>query len=141
MIRWPRNARAIVATALVLVLAGGLFVAVRIPAQIARTTVVAYFENSTGVFPGDHVRIRGVPVGKVEAIEPQPARAKITFSFDSKYKVPDDAKAVILAPQLVTGRAVQLTPPYRRADDGERRGDPPRSHRGAGRMGRSTGST
>jgi phospholipid/cholesterol/gamma-HCH transport system substrate-binding protein len=82
------------------------------PAQIARTTVVAYFENSTGVFAGDHVRIRGVPVGEVVQIEPQPDRAKITFWFDSKYKVPADVKAVILSPQLVTGRAIQLTPPY-----------------------------
>ncbi len=95
-----------------LVLCAGLFVAVRMPAQVARTTVVAYFENSTGVFAGDHVLIRGVPVGTIEAIEPQPERAKITIWFDSKYKVPADAKAVILAPQLVTGRTIQLTPPY-----------------------------
>jgi phospholipid/cholesterol/gamma-HCH transport system substrate-binding protein len=112
MMRSRRTARTVVATALVLVLGVGVFVAVRMPAQSARTTVVAYFENSTGVFAGDHVRIRGVPVGKVVAIEPQPDRAKITFWFDSKYKVPADAKAVILSPQLVTGRAIQLTPPY-----------------------------
>lgn len=112
VLRSPRTARVVVATALVLILAAGLFVAVRMPAQIARTTVVAYFENSTGVFAGDHVLIRGVPVGKIEAIEPQPERAKITFWIDSKYKVPVDAKAVILAPQLVTGRTIQLTPPY-----------------------------
>jgi phospholipid/cholesterol/gamma-HCH transport system substrate-binding protein len=108
----PRSARGVLATALVLVLCAGLVVAFRMPAQAARTTVVAYFENSTGVFAGDHVLIRGVPVGTIEAIEPQPERAKITIWFDSKYKVPADAKAVILAPQLVTGRTIQLTPPY-----------------------------
>ncbi|WP_123029314.1 virulence factor Mce family protein [Mycolicibacterium stellerae] len=107
-----RTARVVMAMALVLLLVAGLFVAVRMPAQIARTTVVAYFENSTGVFAGDHVLIRGVPVGTIEAVEPQPERAKITFWFDSAYKVPADAKAVILAPQLVTGRTIQLTPPY-----------------------------
>ncbi len=112
MIRRLSNPRAVVASVLVVLLVAGLFVAVRMPAQTARTTVVAYFENSTGVFAGDHVLIRGVPVGTIEAIEPQPERAKITFWFDSKYKVPADAKAVILAPQLVTGRTIQLTPPY-----------------------------
>lgn len=112
MMRSRRTARIVVASALVLVLSAGLFVAVRMPARVARTTVVAYFQNSTGVFAGDHVRIRGVPVGKVVQIEPQPDRAKITFWFDSKYKVPADVKAVILSPQLVTGRAIQLTPPY-----------------------------
>jgi phospholipid/cholesterol/gamma-HCH transport system substrate-binding protein len=110
--RSRRTARIVAATALVLIMGAGLFVAVGMPAQSARTTVVAYFDNSTGVFAGDHVRIRGVPVGEVVQIEPQPERVKITFWFDSKYKVPADVKAVILSPQLVTGRAIQLTPPY-----------------------------
>jgi len=74
--------------------------------------VVGYFDNSNGVFSGDDVRIRGVAVGKILKIEPQPLRSKISFWFDRKYKVPADAKAVILSPQLVTGRAIQLTPPY-----------------------------
>ncbi|MEO3760817.1 virulence factor Mce family protein [Mycobacterium sp. B14F4] len=112
MTRQLRHARAVLATALALMLGAGLFLAVRLPAQSARTTVVAYFENSTGLFAGDHVRIRGVSVGKVEKIEPQPERAKITFWIDGKYKVPADAMAVILSPQLVTARAIQLTPPY-----------------------------
>src|ERR1700758_2715495 len=99
------------ATTLALVLVAGLFVAMRADVA-ARTVVVGYFENSNGVFAGDDVRIRGVPVGKVEKIEPQPLRAKIWFWFDSKYKVPADAKAAVLSPQLVTGRAIQLTPPY-----------------------------
>jgi phospholipid/cholesterol/gamma-HCH transport system substrate-binding protein len=107
-----RRPRVLLATLLVVVLAAGVVVVARVTGQIARTTVVAYFDNSTGVFPGDDVLIRGVPVGKVDKIEPQPARAKITFWFDRDYKVPADVKAAILSPQLVTGRAIQLTPPY-----------------------------
>jgi phospholipid/cholesterol/gamma-HCH transport system substrate-binding protein len=107
-----RQSRTVLATTLALVLVAGLFVAMRATDVAARTVVVGYFENSNGVFAGDDVRIRGVPVGKVEKIEPQPLRAKIWFWFDSKYKVPADAKAAILSPQLVTGRAIQLTPPY-----------------------------
>jgi phospholipid/cholesterol/gamma-HCH transport system substrate-binding protein len=107
-----RQFRAALATTLALVLVGGLFVAMRAADVAARTVVIGYFENSNGVFVGDDVRIRGVPVGKVEKIEPQPLRSKIWFWFDSKYKVPADAKAATLSPQLVTGRAIQLTPPY-----------------------------
>jgi phospholipid/cholesterol/gamma-HCH transport system substrate-binding protein len=107
-----RQARVVLATTLALVLVAGLFVAMRAADVAARTVVVGYFENSNGVFAGDDVRIRGVPVGKVDKIEPQPLRSKIWFWFDSKYKVPADAKAAILSPQLVTGRAIQLTPPY-----------------------------
>jgi len=102
----------VLATTLVVVLVAGVFVAMRASDQAARTIVIAYFDNSNGLFAGDEVRIRGVAVGKIVKIEPQPLRAKISFWFDRKYKVPADAKAAILSPQLVTGRAIQLTPPY-----------------------------
>jgi phospholipid/cholesterol/gamma-HCH transport system substrate-binding protein len=104
--------RTVLAVALVVVMVAGVVVAVRATGQTGRTMVVGYFDNSTGVFPGDDVRILGVPVGKVDKIEPQPERVKIWFWFDRKYKVPADVNAVILSPQLVTGRAIQLTPAY-----------------------------
>jgi phospholipid/cholesterol/gamma-HCH transport system substrate-binding protein len=104
--------RTVLAVALVVVMVGGVVVAVRFAGQTERTLVAGYFDNSTGLFPGDDVRIRGVPVGKVEKVEPEPERVKIWFWFDRKYKVPADVNAVILSPQLVTGRAIQLTPAY-----------------------------
>jgi phospholipid/cholesterol/gamma-HCH transport system substrate-binding protein len=108
----PRNARRILATALALLLVAGLAVALRSTGAINRTHVVAYFTNSNGIFAGDDVRILGVPVGKIDTIEPGPERVKISFWFDAKYQVPADAKAVILSPSLVTARAIQLTPAY-----------------------------
>jgi phospholipid/cholesterol/gamma-HCH transport system substrate-binding protein len=108
--RWTPIALAAV---LVVVLAGGGYVLVRSVEQVNRTNVVAYFENSNGIFVGDDVRIRGVNVGKIDAIEPQPTRVKISFWVDDSVKVPVKAKAVILSPTLVTARAIQLTPPYR----------------------------
>ncbi|MDT5226193.1 MAG: phospholipid/cholesterol/gamma-HCH transport system substrate-binding protein, partial [Mycobacterium sp.] len=104
--------RTVLAAALVVVMVAGVIVAVRAGGQGARTMVVGYFANSIGVFAGDDVRILGVPVGKVVKIEPQPERVKVWFWFDPKFKVPADVKAVILSPQLVTGRAIQLTPAY-----------------------------
>ena len=74
--------------------------------------MVAYFVSSEGIYAGDEVRILGVPVGRIDKIEPQPQRAKITFWFDSTYQVPADAKAAILSPSLVAVRAIQLTPAY-----------------------------
>jgi phospholipid/cholesterol/gamma-HCH transport system substrate-binding protein len=104
--------RTVLAAALVVVMVAGVVVAVGASGQDARTMVVGYFANSTALFPGDDVRILGVPVGKVDKIEPQPDRVKVWFWIDRKYKVPADVKAAILSPQLVTGRAIQLTPPY-----------------------------
>ncbi|TVS84739.1 MCE family protein [Mycobacterium helveticum] len=107
-----RNAKVGLAVALVLLLIGGIVTVVRSASGIGRTTVTGYFADSTGLYKGDDVVILGVRVGKIENIEPQPSRVKITFWYQDKYKVPADAKAVILSPSLVTPRSIQLTPAY-----------------------------
>jgi phospholipid/cholesterol/gamma-HCH transport system substrate-binding protein len=101
-----------VAAALVVLLVAGVVVLLRTSDTINRTNVVAYFENSNGIYVGDDVRILGVNVGRIDKIEPEPNRVKISFWYDSKYKVPADANAAVLSPTLVTSRAIQLTPVY-----------------------------
>src|SRR6476661_9002458 len=107
-----RNAKTWVAVALALLLVAGVAVLFRTSDTINRTNVVGYFENSNGIYVGDDVRILGVNVGRIDKIEPQPDRVKISFWYDSKYKVPADANAAILSPTLVTSRALQLTPVF-----------------------------
>jgi phospholipid/cholesterol/gamma-HCH transport system substrate-binding protein len=107
-----RTARIGLSAALVIILIAGIVAALRFAADGARTTITAYFVNTNGMFVGDEVRILGVPVGKIDRIEPQPQRAKVTFYVEDEFKVPADAKAVILSPNLVTSRAIQLTPAY-----------------------------
>ncbi len=104
--------RSILTAVLAVLLVAGAVVAYTVKTHADRNVIVAYFENSNGLFPGDDVRVLGVPVGKVLTIEPEPERAKVTFAFDRDIEVPADAKAAILSPQLVTGRAIQLTPAY-----------------------------
>ena len=107
-----RTARIGLSAALVAILIAAIVAASRFAAVGARTTITAYFVNTNGMFVGDEVRILGVPVGKIDRIEPQPQRAKVTFYVEDEFKVPADAKAVILSPNLVTSRAIQLTPAY-----------------------------
>lgn len=107
-----RNSKIGVGIVLVLILVAGVAVLLRPGGPANRTHVVGYFANSNGIFVGDDVKILGVSVGKIDKIEPEPERVKISFWYDSKHKVPADAKAAILSPALVTGRAIQLTPAY-----------------------------
>jgi phospholipid/cholesterol/gamma-HCH transport system substrate-binding protein len=107
-----RYARIVLAIVLSSTLVADVIVAVRFANQAGRMHVTAYFDNSNGIFAGDDVVLLGVPVGRIEKIEPEPTRAKITFWIDDANKVPADAKAVILSPQLVTSRSIQLTPAY-----------------------------
>jgi phospholipid/cholesterol/gamma-HCH transport system substrate-binding protein len=102
--------RIVLVAVLLVALLGGVGALMR--SSGGRTHVVGYFDNANGIFVGDAVVILGVAVGKIDKIEPQPDRVKISFSYDDKYKVPADAKAVVLSPNLVTIRELQLTPAY-----------------------------
>ncbi|WP_099025846.1 MCE family protein [Mycolicibacterium palauense] len=107
-----RKLRTAVILALSVILTAAVITEVRISDALDRIHIVAYFDNSNGLYQNDEVRILGVPVGRISDIEAQPQRVKITFWVDGKYRVPADAKAAIVAPQLVTSRAIQLTPAY-----------------------------
>lgn len=104
--------RLVLAVCLVLALTGGIGALVVSKKAFGRTTFTALFDNSNGIFVGDEVRILGVPVGAIESIRPATHHAEIRFWIRDKYKVPADAKAVIVSPSLVTSRAIQLTPAY-----------------------------
>ncbi|HTM83934.1 MAG TPA: MCE family protein [Mycobacterium sp.] len=107
--RWVRAGLAAV---LAVVLTGGIVTVTGASGVGNRVHVTAYFANSNGLYPGDEVRALGVPIGKIDTIEPEPTRTKITFWFHNRYPVPADAQAVILSPALVTSRAIELTPVY-----------------------------
>ena len=106
-----RYVRLGVAAGLVLLLAAAIVV-IGIAPRFNRTHVVAYFDNSNGIFVGDEVVVLGVKVGQIDKIEPQPQSVKITIWFDDKYRVPADVSAVMLSPKLITSRAIQLPPAY-----------------------------
>lgn len=107
----PRYTRVALATVLPVLLVASVLT-LTTSSVSSRIHIVGYFANSNGIFAGDEVRILGVPVGKIDKIEPEPQRVKISFWYDEKYQVPADAKAVVISPSLVSVRAIQLTPAY-----------------------------
>jgi phospholipid/cholesterol/gamma-HCH transport system substrate-binding protein len=105
-----RRLRNVTVVALVAVLIGGA--CVLFSSAGSGRKVVGYFASAVGIYPGDQVRILGVPVGKIDSIEPRPTDVKITMSVSGDLKIPKDAKAVIMSPNLVSARFIQLTPAY-----------------------------
>jgi phospholipid/cholesterol/gamma-HCH transport system substrate-binding protein len=77
-------------------------------------TITAYFPTATAIYPGDEVRVSGVKVGKIDSLTPEGTQTKMIMKVDRDVPIPADAKAVIVAQNLVAARYVQLTPPYRR---------------------------
>lgn len=103
--------RLIVLTSLLAVLALGVGFVVR-AAYFTPTTVTANFSSTTGIYPGDEVRIAGVRVGTIRSITPHPGEVAVTLDIDHGVRVPADAKAVVVAQNLIAARYVQLAPLY-----------------------------
>ncbi|MCW2729501.1 MAG: virulence factor Mce family protein [Mycobacterium sp.] len=102
----------IVGTIVVIVAIIAAFLGWHLYKKLTTNTVVAEFPQTLALYPGDKVQIMGVRVGSIEKIEPAGDKQRVTFSYESKYKVPQNATASILNPSLVSSRTIQLAPPY-----------------------------
>ena len=107
-----KRAKLLLLAVLVATLAIGGVVVVR-QVYFTPQTFTAYFSSVTGLYPGDEVRIAGVKVGTVESISPHPDSASVVIEVGHGVNVPAEAKAVIVAQNLVAARYVQLAPLYR----------------------------
>jgi len=102
--------RVAAALLVVLALAGGVLL---VRQTVFRpTTITAYFTSATAIYPGDEVRVAGVKVGTITSIEPAGSQARLTLSIDHGVPIRADAKAIIMAQNLVAARYVQLAPAY-----------------------------
>lgn len=72
-------------------------------------TIVAQFVSAIGIYEGDEVRVAGVKVGNVVSIRPDGSHVEMRFTLKRDVPVPADARAVIVAQNLVSARYVQLT--------------------------------
>lgn len=106
-----RGIRVLVAAALAVLLVAGAVMLLR-ATVLKPTRIAALFTTATAIYPGDEVRVAGVKVGTITAIEPQGTKAKLSLAIDRKVPVPADAEAIIVAQNLVGSRYVQLTPAY-----------------------------
>lgn len=108
--RRPRLTRALSVTFVALLVAAAAFILRQ--EFFGPKSITAYFSSATAIYPGDEVRVAGVKVGTIRSIEPQGTQAKMVLAVDHDVPIPADAKAVIVAQNLVAARYVQLTPAY-----------------------------
>ncbi|PRC43102.1 mammalian cell entry protein, partial [Mycobacterium sp. ITM-2017-0098] len=106
--RWVAGTAILLA---ILLIAGAAFLVRQV--FFGPKTITAYFPTATAIYPGDEVRVSGVKVGTIDKIEPEGTQTRMTLKVDRDVPVPLDAKAVIVAQNLVAARYVQLTPAYR----------------------------
>ncbi|MGW0041626.1 MCE family protein [Rhodococcus sp. NPDC003348] len=80
--------------------------------RVTTMVVEAEFTSTTGLYPGDDVRVMGVSVGRIESIRPGPTAARVRMRIQRSQPIPVDADAIIVNQSLVAARFVQLTPAW-----------------------------
>jgi virulence factor Mce-like protein len=76
------------------------------------TTITAQFSSAPGLFAGNQVKILGMRVGRVASVTPGPTYVAVKMTVPSSTKIPADAQALVMAPNVINDRFVQLNPPY-----------------------------
>lgn len=77
-----------------------------------RSSYTAMFTDSTGLIPGDEVRIAGAKVGEVDTIELRQGDknvAQVEFSLEDDRKIPTSVNATIKYRNLIGQRYIDLT--------------------------------
>ncbi|MGC5255573.1 MCE family protein [Gordonia sp. DT218] len=75
-------------------------------------SVVAQFDNASGLYEGNAVSVLGMPVGKVTKITPHAGFVDVAMDISTDTPVPADASAVTVSTSVLTDRHVELTPAY-----------------------------
>lgn len=77
-----------------------------------RIRISADFENVAGLYAGNEVAVLGVPIGTVASVTAKGSYVQVIMSVDRDVKIPADAIAALVNPQLITNRHVELAPAY-----------------------------
>jgi len=75
-------------------------------------TISARFATAPGLFVGNQVKILGMRVGQVSSVTPGPTYVTVEMVIPTSTKIPSNAQAFIMAPNIINDRFVQLNPPY-----------------------------
>ncbi|MBF6210173.1 MCE family protein [Nocardia puris] len=71
-------------------------------------TYCALMPDTIGLYVGNHVTMRGMPVGEVTAITPSPEHVRVEFTVDAAYSLPAAASATTVSDTVVADRDLAL---------------------------------
>ncbi|MFF0491888.1 MlaD family protein [Nocardia sp. NPDC004068] len=68
----------------------------------------ALMPDAIGLYPGNHVTMRGITVGQVTGVAPQGDKVRVDFTVDTRYPVGEDAAATTVARTVVADRELAV---------------------------------
>ncbi|WP_227980377.1 MlaD family protein [Nocardia spumae] len=93
----------IAATVVIAAVVGAAYILFVHPTAKTRS-YCALLPDSIGLYVGNHVTMRGMPVGGITAIHPQGRTVRVDFTVDDRYPVAADASATTVSDTLVADR-------------------------------------
>jgi virulence factor Mce-like protein len=75
-------------------------------------TITAHFSQAPGLYGNNAVAVLGVPVGRVTRIKAGPNDVAVRMNIRHGVHLPPDVFAVLMSPNVVSDRFIQLTPAY-----------------------------
>ncbi|MBH0781527.1 MCE family protein [Nocardia bovistercoris] len=107
--RTPRRVVILVGVLVAALVAFGVYSGL---SRLGKTNVTIFFPSTNGLYTGDDVRVLGVKVGRIDSVEPGREQVRVEVTLDRGVDIPEDARAVIISPSLVSARFIQLAPAY-----------------------------
>ena len=108
----PGRRLAVVVAVVAALAAGATTAAVASGGDSGTRHLTAYFTKTIGLYQGNDVRVLGVKIGKIDKLTVMGTKVRVEMSYDGKYKLPEDVKAVLVPPSVVSDRFIQLAPAY-----------------------------
>ncbi|HET6817812.1 MAG TPA: MCE family protein [Mycobacteriales bacterium] len=108
----PGRRLAVVVAVVATLAAGVTTAAVAAGGDSGTRHLTAYFTKTIGLYQGNDVRVLGVRIGQIDKLTVDGTRVRVDMSYDGKYKLPLDVKAVLVPPSVVSDRFIQLAPAY-----------------------------
>jgi len=104
------------------VIAGALTLALLVAASVSAVvvllggpgsyTITARFVQTPGLYAHNRVDILGVPTGTVRSVMPKQGYVEVVLSIPDDVHLPAGVKAVLVNPNPVSDRTIELTPAY-----------------------------
>jgi len=96
----------------IVILAAVVFVAIDATSGPSTYPLRAVYSSAPGLFPGANVDVLGVKVGTVASVKNVGNRVAVGFNVDQGTKIPANAIASLVAPQLLGEPDLDLNPGY-----------------------------
>jgi phospholipid/cholesterol/gamma-HCH transport system substrate-binding protein len=106
------HARATVGAVVALALLAAGVVTYLVVSGSPTRTYVAEFVATPGLYTNNSVDILGVPTGSIASIRTGQDAVRVTMHLPAHVRIPANATAVLMAPNPVSDRFVELYPPY-----------------------------